>query len=76
MSPSRPKHPDRDLELLLRSLEGQGWTVEKGRKYFKAKCGPPHRACLKTIKLTPSDPNYARNLRGWFRRSGCWEEDL
>jgi hypothetical protein len=72
----RPRHPDADVEALIRSLERQGWIVEKGRKYYKAKCWPPCvNRCYKTVKLTPSDPNYLRNLRGWFKRSGCWEEE-
>ena len=70
----RPKHPDPELEVLLRSLELQGWAVDKGKRYYKAKCPPPCRSCFKTVKLTPSDPNYTKNLRGWFRGSGCWQE--
>lgn len=72
----RPKHPNADLEALLRSLEEQGWAVVKGRKYYKVKC-PPHCVDkhLRTVKLTPSDPNYLKNLRGWLRRSGCWKEE-
>lgn len=71
----RPRHSDPELEDLLRSLERQGWRVEKGKKYFKAWCGPPHARCFKTVKLTPSNPYYTKNLRGWFKRSGCWEEE-
>lgn len=71
----RPRHPDKGLEELLRSLEQQDWFVEKCRKYYKTKCPPPCGRCLKTVKLTPSDPNYLKNLREWFRRSGCWKDD-
>lgn len=35
---ARPRHPTKEIEELLRSLESQGWRVEKARKYFKAYC--------------------------------------
>jgi hypothetical protein len=50
----RPRHPDKDIEALLRSLEADEWRVIKGRKYFKA-----YRGCgvhKKTIHITPSGP--------------------
>lgn len=72
---SRPRHPNKDLEAVLRSLEQQDWSVVRCRKYYKVKCPPPCGQCLKMVKLTPSDPNYARNLRAWLRRSGCWKDD-
>lgn len=71
----RPRHPKKDIEAVLHSLELQGWLVSKGRKYFMAKCPPVCGEHLKTVKLSPSDPNYAKNLRAWFRRSGCWKDD-
>lgn len=70
----RPRHPDKGLEELLRSLEQQDLSVERCRKYYKTKCPPPCGRCLKMVKLTPSNPNYLKNLRGWFRRSGCWKD--
>ncbi len=70
---TRPKHPDKDLEALLRSLESAGWRVEKGRKYFKGYC--PCGDHKKTIHVTPSDPGYRRHLIGWLRRETCWEEE-
>jgi len=79
---TRPRHPDKDLEAILCSLERQDWRVIKKGKYYKCYCPPPHAQCIKTVKLTPSDPNYAKNLRGWLKRAGrepgketgCWEE--
>lgn len=29
----------------------------------------------KWVALTPSNPNYARNLESWLRRQACWKED-
>lgn len=69
----RAKHTRPELEALLRSLEAQGWVVEKGRKHFKAKCGCADKH-IKTIACTPSDPNYPRNLRGKLKRDTCWKE--
>jgi hypothetical protein len=57
------RHSDAELEALLRSLERQGWVIEKGKKYYKAWCPPPHKQCLKTVKLTPSNPNYSQPAR-------------
>lgn len=70
----RPKHPDSDLEKVLRSLEKQGWRVEKRRKYFNAKCTCElmHK---KTVHMAPSNPRYTFNLRKELRRM-CWKEDL
>jgi hypothetical protein len=51
----RPRHNDKDIEKVLRSLEKGGWRVEKGRKYFKAYCDFPFKH-KKTVHLTPSDP--------------------
>jgi hypothetical protein len=35
---ARPKHPDKDLDELLRSLESAGWRIEKTREYYKGYC--------------------------------------
>lgn len=69
----RPRHPNKELEALLQEGEDLGWTVTKGRRYFKMKC--PCGVHMKTVHLSPSDPNYERNLRGWLTRTGCWKED-
>ena len=71
----RPRHHKPELEAVLRSLEQQGWSVERGRKYYKVKCPPQCGQCLKMVKISPSDPNYTKNLRAWFRRSSCWKDD-
>jgi hypothetical protein len=71
---SRPKHQDKDLERILRLAEAQDWRVEKRPKgYFKMKCNCAELH-MKTVHLTPSNPNYGRNLLGWLRRCSCWKE--
>lgn len=68
----RPTHPNRDLEALLRSLEDQGWRVEKGKKYYKAKC-PCETEHQKTVHCTPQE-NYLNKLRTRLRNHTCWKE--
>jgi hypothetical protein len=69
----RPKHPDKDLEALIRSLEEQGWTVTKGKRYYKARCscGDAHS---KTIHVTPQE-NYNNKIRTRLRNHTCWKEE-
>ena len=72
---TRPRHPDKHLEALLREAEDKGWRVERGGKYYKMycsmRCGQP---CKKTVKLTPSNPNYERQCRNQLARATCWNE--
>lgn len=71
--PRRPTHPKKEFEAFLKDAEAQEWEVSKGKKYYKMKC--PCGTHMKTIHLTPSDPNYLRNARGWLRRETCWKEE-
>ena len=68
----RPRHPNKDLEALLREAEAKGWRATKPRKYFKVFCGCGQHQ--RTVHITPSDNDYERNLRGWLKRTGCWED--
>lgn len=68
------RHQNKEIELVIREMEARGWVVERSSKYYIGKC-----ACgkhMKTVKCTPSDPNYTRNLRGWLRRQECWNEEI
>jgi hypothetical protein len=71
---SRPRHKIKELEALLKEAEGKAWKVTKGKKYFKMWC-PCKKMHRKTVHLSPSDPNYERNLRGELRRGTCWTEE-
>ncbi len=64
---------DKDLAAIRREAEEKGWRVERGKKYYKMWC--PCGKHWKTMKLTPSDPNYVRNLLGQLRRATCWDEE-
>jgi hypothetical protein len=68
---TRPKHPDKNIEAVLQEAEGHGW-VKKGRAYFRALCTCGKGHAKWSIHLTPSNPNYARDLYAWFRRQECW----
>lgn len=69
----KPKKKYTSTDEVLTEGERQGWRVERGRRYFKLLCPCPELH-LKTVHLTPSDPNYVRNLVGQLRRATCWED--
>jgi hypothetical protein len=62
------------LEEILREAERRGWRVKKPSKYFKMYC-PCAEKHFKTVHLTPSGANYAKNLKKWLERQSCWEGD-
>lgn len=70
--PTRPRHPDKDLERLLKDAEAQGWRVEKGSGYFHLWC-PCEDKHKSSVHLTPKK-HYAKNLRKKLLRWTCWEE--
>lgn len=70
----RPRHPNKELEQLLRLFEQQGWRVIKGRKYFKTYC-PCEGKHKKTVHMTPSDPNYELNVRKWLQKQPCFTKE-
>lgn len=71
---TRPKHPDKDLEAILRAAELQGWRVTKRpNRYFKIYCGCADKH-MKTVHITPGK-GYRRNLEAWLKRETCWKED-
>jgi hypothetical protein len=68
-----PKHPDKEIRALLREAEEKGWKITKARRYWKLWC-PNECKCFKTVKTTPSDPDYLKNLRGQLNRATCWRQ--
>ncbi len=69
----RPKHPKKDLEVVLRWGEAQGWRVVRAKGYYKMYC-PCSERHKKTVHLSPSNPRYRRNLLQFLRRETCWRE--
>jgi hypothetical protein len=70
---ARPRHPNKELEALLRYAEANKWRADKPGAYFRlrCKCGKHQRR----IHLTPSDPNYELNARKWLERQPCWKQE-
>lgn len=66
------RHPDKGLRRVIEEAEKKGWRVKPGKKYWKIYC--PCGTCWKTIKCTPSDPNYETNLRAKLARDTCWSK--
>ena len=69
-----PKHPDKELRKTTDAADAQGWKVTRGKKYFMMKCPCPEKH-KKTVKLSPSNPNYGRELLQWLERYTCWKEE-
>lgn len=61
----------KDIDDVVKQVLAHGWTevTRSGYRKFRCPCGKH----MKTIKTTPSDPNYVKNLVAWFRRQDCWE---
>ena len=69
-----PRHPDKDLERIIREAEEHGWRrTKRPKSYFRLYC--PCGRHIKTVALTPSGANYGRNLLAWFRRQDCWDQE-
>ena len=69
----RARHPKKDLEEILATVEAAGWRLRRKTGYYKAyyPCG----LHLHTVHLSPSDPYYKRSLQQWFRRQPCWPKE-
>lgn len=70
----RPRHPDKDLEAVLRQAERLGWIVVRGKTYYKLKCGCPLKHA-RTMHITPSNPHYRLNWLKQTQRATCWPRE-
>lgn len=70
---ARERHKVKELEYVLKEAEDKGWRVERASRYWKMYC-PNECKCFKTVKCTPSDPNYRINLLGQLKRATCWRK--
>jgi hypothetical protein len=68
---ARRRHPDKNIEPVLVEAETHGWVVAPGPKYWKLLCSCQGKH-QRWVHLTPSDPNYAKNLASWLKRQPCW----
>ncbi len=69
---SRPRHPRKELEQLLRDAEARDWRVDKKKRYYRCLC--PCGDCMESVHLTPSDPNYPVNKRNKMEKCPEWEQ--
>lgn len=71
---ARRRHPNKDIEKVLVEAEAHGWRFDtSGKVYWRALCSCGNRDHQRSVHLTPSDPNYPKNLAHWFRRM-CWKD--
>ena len=68
-----PRHPDKELRKVTDGADARGWEGTRGKGYFMMKCPCPEKH-KKTVHLSPSNPNYTRELLGFLRRYTCWED--
>jgi hypothetical protein len=64
------KHPKKVLEALLREFHEADWRVLNPPTYYQVKC--PCGKHRRSIHLSPSDPNYARNAQAYLHRQDCY----
>lgn len=64
------KHQSKDIEKVLREYDQCGWRIEDPPKYYRVKC--PCGKHQRSVHLTPSGPDYAKNLRAWLHRQACY----
>jgi hypothetical protein len=72
---SRPRHPVKELEAVLREAEGKRWRVTKRNRYFILWCPCPQKH-MKTVHLSPSSPRYEINLRSKLSSRTCWDQEV
>lgn len=66
---------DKELAAIREEATRKGWRTVRRKGYWKMYCPAWCGKHIKTMHLTPSDPNYARNLVGQLRRATCWNEE-
>lgn len=71
---TRPKHSDKELDKVLKSAWEQGWRIGRDGGYWKMWC-PCEDKHWKTVKLTPSNRFYKKNLLKKLENSTCWKKE-
>ena len=63
--------PKETRDFVRSLVKDHGWRFEPppGRGYPKLKC--PCGKHLRTVHISPSDPNYLKNLQKWVQRQSC-----
>lgn len=61
------KHPRKDLEAVLVEFAAHGWPIVNPPKYYQVLC--PCGVHYRWIHLTPSNPNYGKEVLRWAQRT-------
>jgi hypothetical protein len=69
LPPKRPKAPDKDIDKYVKKAWDAGWRCVLRRSNY-IQCYPPDGGEPVTVKCTPSEGRYLKNLRGAFKRAG------
>lgn len=67
------KHQKKDLEVVLELLHRHGYKILDPPKYYTVRC--PCGQHQRQVHLTPSSPNYGKEVIKWARRKDCWRDD-
>jgi hypothetical protein len=67
------KHIKKDLELVLALLDRHGYKILNPPKYYTVRC--PCGQHQRQVHLTPSNPNYGKEVIKWARKLNCWRDD-
>lgn len=67
MVANRPKHPKKEGEEALGTVEAMGWDAVFTGKYYRlrCRCGGLHQTYL---HISPSNPNHFKEKVGYCRR--------
>jgi len=60
----------KELEAVLGEFHEAGWVIQKPKGYYRLLC--PCGFHMRSLHLTPSDPNYAKNALRWLYRQECY----
>ncbi len=64
------KHPNKDLEKVLRVFDRHGYTIKDPPTYYTLRC--PCGQHQRQLHLTPSSPYHGNHALKWAMRLSCW----
>lgn len=65
-------HPKKEGEEVLKEFHAHGWLITRKKGYYKCLCPPECGQHLKTVHLSPSNPNYYKQLLAYVSKMPCW----
>lgn len=67
------RHPKKDLQKVLELLHHHGYKIADPPKYYSVRC--PCGEHQRQVHLTPSNPNYGKDVLRWAQRWSCWRDN-